>query len=164
MLVRNDTSQAARVFFALLSLAAIAHGSAPTTSPSASAGAKANWPQWRGPLASGVAPLADPPTTWSEDANVRWKVKLPGSGTSTPIIWNDVVFVTTALPARAANGAGADNAARNQPAPPPAEPGGPPPGARRGGERRGGGAGPAPTEPYKFVLLCLDRATGKTRW
>src|SRR5262245_33353007 len=33
-----------------------------------------NWPQWRGPLANGVAPAANPPVTWSETENVRWKV------------------------------------------------------------------------------------------
>ena len=38
------------------------------------------WPQWRGPLATGVAPGADPPTEWSETRNVRWKVAIPGLG------------------------------------------------------------------------------------
>ena len=35
--------------------------------------AVANWPQFRGPLASGVAPQGDPPTKWGESKNVRWK-------------------------------------------------------------------------------------------
>ena len=39
-----------------------------------------NWPQWRGPQQTGVAPTANPPATWSETNNVKWKVKLPGSG------------------------------------------------------------------------------------
>ena len=56
------------------------------------------WPQWRGPLGTGVAPHADPPLHWSEDSNIRWKVALPGSGHSTPIVWGDRVFVTTAIP------------------------------------------------------------------
>ena len=43
-------------------------------------GGEANWPQWRGPLANGVAPQGNPPTTWSETENVKWKVKLPGDG------------------------------------------------------------------------------------
>ncbi|MDA1051613.1 MAG: PQQ-binding-like beta-propeller repeat protein [Planctomycetota bacterium] len=55
-----------------------------------------NWHQWRGPLGTGVAPNADPPVEWSETKNVRWKVALPGKGHSTPIIWGDRVFVTTA--------------------------------------------------------------------
>jgi hypothetical protein len=57
-----------------------------------------NWPQWRGPQANGVAPLADPPITWSETNNMRWKIPLPGKGHSTPIVWGDCVFLTAAVP------------------------------------------------------------------
>ncbi|HEV3024229.1 MAG TPA: PQQ-binding-like beta-propeller repeat protein, partial [Pirellulales bacterium] len=56
------------------------------------------WPQWRGPLGTGVAPYADPPTEWSEKKNIRWKTELPGLGHSTPIVWGDRVFVTAAVP------------------------------------------------------------------
>ena len=51
------------------------------------------WPQWRGPLANGVSPTAEPPLTWSESSNLLWKVRLPGRGTSTPIVWGDLVFI-----------------------------------------------------------------------
>lgn len=57
-----------------------------------------NWPQWRGPLATGVAPQADPPAEWSETKNIRWKVALPGKGHSTPIVWGDRIFLTAAVP------------------------------------------------------------------
>lgn len=56
------------------------------------------WPQWRGPLGTGVAPGADPPVTWSKNENVRWKVQLPGKGHSSPVVWGDRIFVTTAVP------------------------------------------------------------------
>ena len=56
------------------------------------------WPQWRGPKATGVAPNADPPVVWSETKNIRWKVAIPGSGLSTPIIWGDRVYLQTAIP------------------------------------------------------------------
>ncbi len=56
------------------------------------------WPQWRGPKASGVSLSANPPTEWSETKNVRWKVELPGRGASTPVIWGDRVYVSTAVP------------------------------------------------------------------
>ena len=56
------------------------------------------WPQWRGPLATGEAPAADPPVEWSETQNVRWKVAIPGDGSATPIVWGDHVFVSTAVP------------------------------------------------------------------
>lgn len=56
------------------------------------------WTQWRGPLANGVAPSANPPIEWSEKKNVRWKVELPGKGHSSPIIFGDRVYVIAANP------------------------------------------------------------------
>jgi outer membrane protein assembly factor BamB len=56
------------------------------------------WPQWRGPLGTGVAPHANPPVEWSESKNVRWKLALPGKGHSTPAIWGERLFVTAAVP------------------------------------------------------------------
>jgi len=56
------------------------------------------WPAWRGPLATGEAPLSQPPTTWSESENLRWKARLPGRGHGSPIVWGNRVFVTTAIP------------------------------------------------------------------
>ena len=53
------------------------------------------WPQWRGPLGTGVAPGGDPPTTWSESDNVRFKVDLPGLGHSTPVIHGDRIVAFT---------------------------------------------------------------------
>src|ERR1051325_9869445 len=57
-----------------------------------------NWPQWRGPLANGVAPRANPPIHWSETNNVRWKIGLPGKGHSSPIVFGDSVYVLAAMP------------------------------------------------------------------
>ena len=57
-----------------------------------------DWPQWRGPLANGVAPNANPPVEWSEKKNVRWKVELPGQGHSSPIVFGDRVYVMAATP------------------------------------------------------------------
>src|SRR5437868_582768 len=68
---------------------------APATAPADDAAR--NWPQWRGPLGNGVAPAADPPVKWSETENVRWKVKIPGEGAATPLVWGDKVFVQTAI-------------------------------------------------------------------
>ena len=48
-------------------------------------GAESNWPQWRGPLGTGVAPNADPAVEWSETKDARWKVAVPGKGHATPI-------------------------------------------------------------------------------
>ena len=58
-----------------------------------------DWPQWRGPLATGVAPSGNPPLSWSETENIRWKVPIPGHGSASPVVWGDHVFVVTAVPA-----------------------------------------------------------------
>src|SRR3954447_15934291 len=57
-----------------------------------------HWSQWRGPLANGVAPHANPPIHWSETNNVRWKIPLPGKSHSSPIIFGDSVYLLSAVP------------------------------------------------------------------
>lgn len=56
-----------------------------------------NWPAWRGPEHTGVAPESNPPLSWSESSNIKWKKAIPGKGFSTPIVWKDKVFLTTAI-------------------------------------------------------------------
>jgi outer membrane protein assembly factor BamB len=56
------------------------------------------WPQWRGPNATGVSKLAKPPSQWSETKNIRWKKEIPGRGAGTPVVWGDLVFLSTAIP------------------------------------------------------------------
>ncbi len=67
-------------------------------SPGTCAEPPAGWAQWRGPLANGVAPRANPPVNWSETNNVRWKIALPGQGHSSPIVSGDVVYILSATP------------------------------------------------------------------
>ncbi len=105
-----------------------------------------NWPQWRGPLCNGVAPGATPPLEWSEGRNIRWKVQLPGSGTSTPIVWGNRIFIQAAIPTG------------RQGTPPAAGDSTPVPSGMRGMMSA------APKEVLQFALLCIDRQTGKTLW
>ncbi len=107
-----------------------------------------NWPQWRGPLHTGEATRGNPPLEWSEDKNVRWKVEVPGLGKSTPVVWNDLVFVTTAV-------------ATETPIAPAATPA---PAAE--GSRRGGGPPlPAPKPGnLEYVVQAHNRSDGKLRW
>jgi hypothetical protein len=56
-----------------------------------------NWPQWRGPLGTGVATTGEYPVKFSDTEGVTWKVKLPGKGSSTPAVWGDRIFVTCAI-------------------------------------------------------------------
>ena len=63
-----------------------------------------NWGHWRGPTGNGIALNATPPTEWNATKNVKWKVEISGKGSGSPVIWNDSVFVTTAVPTGEANG------------------------------------------------------------
>jgi outer membrane protein assembly factor BamB len=54
-----------------------------------------NWPQWRGPFATGVSPETSLPQSWSDKDNIAWKSRLGGLGVSSPIVWGDRVFVTS---------------------------------------------------------------------
>jgi outer membrane protein assembly factor BamB len=55
------------------------------------------WPSWRGPDETGVA-RGDAPLKWSDKDHVVWKVEVPCCGQSTPVIWGDTMFITTAVP------------------------------------------------------------------
>ncbi len=101
-----------------------------------------NWHHWRGPDANGVSTTAKPPLEWSEEKNVRWKVKIEGQGCSSPIVWGDQVFVLTAI-----------NTGKIDPKLPKPE----------DQPKRVFGITHPNTE-HRFVVLALDRKTGKTRW
>jgi outer membrane protein assembly factor BamB len=100
-----------------------------------SAGPDRFWPQWRGPHANGVSRVADPPVEWSESKNIKWKVEIPGRGSASPVVWGDRIFLLTAVPVGVAGDA--------QHAP-------------RGGLK--------PRGVHRFLVLAIDRATGKTLW
>lgn len=61
--------------------------------------AQTNWPQFRGPSASGVAEGQPTATTWNVESgeNIKWKTPIPGLAHSSPIVWGDKLFVTTAV-------------------------------------------------------------------
>ncbi len=57
------------------------------------------WPGFRGPDNNGVSTTAKPPTIWNESENIAWKQKIPGKGSSSPIIVGNRVYITSAMPA-----------------------------------------------------------------
>ena len=63
--------------------------------------ADGDWAYWRGPNATGVA-RGDAPLRWSDTENIRWKATIPGRGFSSPVVWGDRLFLTTAVPSDAA--------------------------------------------------------------
>ncbi len=111
-----------------------------------------SWPMWRGPSADGVAPAAQPPLTWSEEKNIKWKAKIPGFGFSTPIVWQDRIFLLSAVETT------------EDSAPAPVAPTPPPGGGPEGRKRGGFGGGPKPTKFHEFVVVAVNRATGAILW
>lgn len=99
-----------------------------------------NWPQFRGVNAEGIAQNQDLPQTWdvTTGSNLLWKVPIPGLGHSSPVVWRDKVFVTTAV------------------------------GEGKEAYLKVGRYGESPDNPEKFVhhykIYCLDTKTGKITW
>jgi len=58
----------------------------------------ADWPQFRGPDGQGHSPARDLPVEWSTNRNIAWQQSIPGSGWSSPIIYNQRLYLTTAVP------------------------------------------------------------------
>jgi outer membrane protein assembly factor BamB len=56
-----------------------------------------NWPQWRGPSGAGIGTAAAYPDTWSPSERIAWKTALPGRGHSSPVVWGDRIYLTTAV-------------------------------------------------------------------
>ncbi|HEU0253481.1 MAG TPA: PQQ-binding-like beta-propeller repeat protein [Pyrinomonadaceae bacterium] len=106
----------------------------------------AHWPQWRGPFFNGMA-RGDAPAVWSDTTNIKWKTEIPGRGHSTPVIWGDRVFITTAIPT-------------GKPAPAPT----PTPSEQAQGNQRRAGGGAGPLLEHRFYVMALDRRTGKILW
>src|SRR5262249_18329317 len=59
------------------------------------ASAEENWSRWRGPQGNGHSTETNLPVRWSSES-VAWKTPLPGTGQSSPIVWGDRIFLTSA--------------------------------------------------------------------
>ena len=139
--------------------------------------ASENWPQWRGPASDGSANNSAPPVEWSENKNIKWKKEIPGVGHSSPIIWENKIFIMTAksepieerssIPGlRSQKGTdparqiGTDRQGENR-------------NPTRGDNRRSGGRGfrdrggfgpTVPTTNYNFITMCLSKDSGEVLW
>src|SRR5436305_719391 len=104
------------------------------------ASAAQNWPSFRGPSASGVADGEHLPVNWSvsRGAGIRWKTPIPGLAHSSPIVWGERVFVTTAISSR------------------------PDVSFKRG--LYGDGDASDDLTPQQWKLICLNRKTGAILW
>ena len=98
-----------------------------------------DWPGWRGD-GRGISAQKNLPLTWSEDQGVKWKTPIPGAGHSSPIVWQDRVFVTTAV-------AGDPNVE-----------------TFRGGVYMGGDRSKPDASEYSYRVICLDADRGSVLW
>jgi outer membrane protein assembly factor BamB len=104
------------------------------------------WPTWRGPNRTGVSAKGNPPVTWSESENIKWKVRLTGDGSnSSPVIWENRIFFQTAVKTDVEGKPAAS------------------PGSGNSTGRRGPGGSP-PSNVYKLNLVCVDRDFGSMLW
>lgn len=98
-----------------------------------------NWPQFRGADSTGVSANTGLPDRWSATENVEWKAELPGKGWGAPVVWGDLVFLTTVV-----------NQGETEPLKK---------GLYFGGDR------PAPPESvHEWKVVCLELSTGKVKW
>jgi len=106
-----------------------------------------NWPQWRGPLASGVSPYGKAPIKWDENKNIKWKIEIPGKGHATPVTWDNLIFVLTA-----AETDKKISSKKEVPAKPDQGQGQRPP------------MNTTTENVYKFMVLAIDRSDGSIKW
>ena len=130
----------------IFALLVSAHGSSAASDPAPAAAAAGNWHHWRGPTGNGVSPDANPPVSWSPSKGVVWKVALPGRGSASPVVWGDRIFVSTAV--------SVERTRKEEKGAPEKED----PGKKKGKDRSDDLA------PHRFIILAIDRATGKTLW
>jgi len=106
-----------------------------------------NWPQWRGPNGNGSSMTADPPVHWGPEQNIKWQLELPGQGASTPIVWDDKVFILTAIKTDRKGPADQDTGQSFNLA-----------------NLLGTGLKSHPDHYHRFVVLCYARETGSEKW
>jgi len=83
--------------FSLASLTLLIAVASVSLLDSASGATTPNWPQWRGPGGMGISTETNLPTSWSPTTNIKWKTPIAGRGHSSPVVWGNKIFLTTAI-------------------------------------------------------------------
>ena len=100
--MRNVVAGALCCALLAIGSSALSSSSQDPQDPSAAA---SRWPQWRGPNGLGVVAQTGLPLSWSDTENVIWKAPIDGAGHSSPIVWDDRIFLTTAIEGKVVPGA-----------------------------------------------------------
>ena len=98
-----------------------------------------NWPQWRGPLATGAAEKGNPPTEFSETKNLKWKTPIPGKGHATPVVWEKNIIIQTAVPTKEKGDTTLKSESSRMP-------------------------GTSTNLIHDYKVILVDRETGKIKW
>jgi outer membrane protein assembly factor BamB len=108
--------------------------------------AAGNWPQWRGPDGSGISNEKNLPSEWSPTKNIKWKTPIDGRAHSSPIVWGNKVFLTTAVEGAVVPGA---KAVKH---------------TIEGGKEFLHPDSVGADHKHTFKVICLDRESGKILW
>src|SRR5688572_11207074 len=103
------------------------------------------WPQLRGPAGRGIA-TGGVPIHWSPTENVAWRTEIAGRGHSSPVVWNDLVFLTTAIEGEVVPGARA------------------PTHFRKGHENWVHPDSVGADRRHRLEVIAIDAKTGAVRW
>lgn len=90
----NAVKLSRRISLALIAVVSLGVATTGSFLSTANAG---NWPQWRGPDGSGISTEKNLPAEWGPAKNIKWKTAIDGRGHSSPIVWENKVFLTTAV-------------------------------------------------------------------
>ena len=125
-----------------------------------------NWGNFRGPNFTGVSSTAKPPIEWSANKNVAWKTEIPGRGSSSPVVWGEMIFLSSAVNNEQNRKAPTERLGRRE--------------LFRKFDKNGDGQlneeernearkfrrqqQAASLTEHSFVVMCVDRASGKILW
>lgn len=104
-----------------------------------------NWPQWRGPGSTGISDEKNLPVEWAPAKNIAWQTEIPGRGVSSPVVWGDHIFLTSAIEGDKVEGIN-------------------PPVHKLGGEVFRHPDSKGADHKHKLLVYSIDRKSGKLLW
>ena len=106
------------------------------------------WPQFRGPQGNQISQDKQLPQVWSHDQNIKWQVRIPGRAWSSPVVWGERVFVTTAVLLDKPSELNTDSTD----------------GSAQSSSRPAAGNRIQPNVDHRWEIYCLDKDSGNVLW